>query len=159
MRIYVMNSVIDLWRKWNALKQAFDTLNMKREVLGEQLHLRKFDIDQHLVNTLRREGNSSQYDYAKETICEVVMQCKDNDAICDIYRSLFNIMQERVKQAEASILAFNVTNNTADVDGKIEELSRQAEAFRNEVVAHREYIEKMKNRSLWQRLFNIEPKR
>ena len=68
-------------------------------------------------------------------------------------------MQERVKQAEASILAFNVTNNTADVDGKIEELSRQAEAFRNEVVAHREYIEKMKNRSWWQRLFNIEPKR
>ena len=158
MEIYVMNSVIDLWRKYDALRAAFNTLNMKREVLGEQLNLRKADIDQHLVNKLRREGKPSQYDYAKETICEVVMQCKDNDAICDIYRSIHDIMEERMKKAEENIHDFNVTNDTADVDGKIEELSRQAEAFRNEVIAHREHIEKMNNRSWWQRLFNIEPK-
>lgn len=115
MEIYVLNNVIEKWQKWNKLKNAFDTLNLKRETLGEQLRLRKFDIDQHLVNTLRREGNTSQYEYAKETICEVVMQCKDNDAICDIYRSLHDIMEKRTKDAEASIRAMQITNKVGDV--------------------------------------------
>ena len=157
MKIHVLNHCIELWQKYNAVHNALETLNTKREVLGEQLRLRKFDIDQHLVNTLRREGTPSQYDYAKETICEVVQKIKDNDAICDIYRSLFNILDQREKDAYSSICALQVTNDTEDVEAKIQQLTDQAEAFRNEVIAHREYIEKLKNRSWWQRLFNIEP--
>lgn len=156
MEIYVLENVIEKWQKWNKLKNAFDTLNLKRETLGEQLRLRKFDIDQHLVNTLRREGNASQYDYAKETICEVVTQCKDNDAICDIYSSLYDIMEKRTKDAEASIRAMQITNKVADVDETIKRLTDQAEAYRNEVIAHREHIEKLNSRTWWQRLLNKE---
>lgn len=158
MNIHVLNSCIELWQKYNDLKNALDTLNTKREVLGEQLRLRKFDIDQHLVNTLRREGRPGHYDDVRETICDVVQKINDNDAICDIYRSLFNILDQRVKDAYSSICALQVTNDTADVEAKILQLTDQTEAFRHEVIAHREYIEKLKNRSWWQRLFNTEPK-
>ena len=154
MEIYVLNNIIDKWRKYNNLKQPFDTLNIKRETLAEQLGLRKFDVDQHLVNTLRREGKPGHYDYARQTICEVVMQCKDNDAICDIYRSLFNILHDHQGKAYSSILALQVTNKVADVDKTIQRLTEEAEAFRNEVVAHREHIEKLNNRTWWQRLLN-----
>ncbi len=156
MEIYVLNEVIKKWQKWKELKNAFDTLNLKRETLGEQLRLRKCDIDQHLVNILRKEGNTSQYNYAKETICEVVMQCKDNDAICDIYRSLYNIMETRTKDAEASIRVMRITDNVADVNKTIKRLTDQAEAYRNEVIAHREHIEKLNSRTWWQRLLNKE---
>lgn len=154
MEIYVLNNIIDKWRKYNNLKQPFDTLNIKRETLAEQLGLRKFDVDQHLVNTLRREGKPEQYDYARQTICEVVMQCKDNDAICDIYRSLFNILHDHQGNAYSSILALQVTNKVADVDETIQRLTEEAEAFRNEVIAHREHIEKLNSRTWWQRLLN-----
>ena len=154
MEIYVLNNIIDKWRKYNNLKQPFDTLNIKRETLAEQLGLRKFDVDQHLVNTLRREGKPGQYDYARQTICEVVMQCKDNDAICDIYRSLFNILHDHQGKAYSSILALQVTNKVADVDETIKRLTEESEAFRNEVIAHREHIEKLNNRTWWQRLLN-----
>ena len=60
MKIHVLNHCIELWQKYNAVHNALETLNTKREVLGEQLRLRKFDIDQHLVNTLRREGHHAR---------------------------------------------------------------------------------------------------
>lgn len=156
MEIYVLNQVIEKWQKWNKLKHALDTLNLKRETLGEQLRLRKADINQHLVNTLRREGGVSQYEYAKETICEVVMKCYDNDVICDIYRSLYDTLEKRTKDAEASIRAMQVTNKVADVEETIKILTEESEALRNEVIAHREHIEKLNNRTWWQRLLNKE---
>ena len=154
MEIYVLNNIIDKWRKYNNLKQPFDTLNMKREVLAGQLGLRESDVEQHLVNTLQERGNAGHYDYARETICEVVKQCKDNDAICDIYRSLFNILHDHKDKAKDEILALQVTDKVADVDETIQRLTAEASAFRNEVIAHREHIEKLKNRTWWQRLLN-----
>lgn len=154
MEIRVLNKIIEMWRKYNNLKEPLDTLNIKRETLGETLGLRKYDVDQHLVNTLRSKGAPEQYDYARKTICEVVMQCKDNDVICDIYRSLFNILSERTKDAHSSILVMQVTNKVADVDETIKRLTEESEAFRNEAIAHREHIERLNNRTWWQRLLN-----
>ena len=154
MQVHVLNSCIDLWRSWCAVKEPLDTLRMKREVLGQQMRLRPCDIDQHLVNTMRREAGPKELQYAKETICEVLNKLNDRDVICDIYRSLFDILEKAEKDRKSSIMVFNVTNNTADVDAKIQRLKEEAVAFQNEVIAHREHIERMKNRTWWQRLLN-----
>jgi hypothetical protein len=63
-------------------------------------------------------------------------------------------LEKAEKDRKASIMVFNVTNNTADVDAKIQRLKDEAVAFQNEVIAHREHIERMKNRTWWQRLLN-----
>lgn len=155
MQIYVLNKIIEKCRKYNNLKEPLDTLNQMRQTLGELLGLRKYDIDQHLVNTLQSKGTPEQYAYAKKTICEVVMQCNDNDAICDIYRALYNIMDKRTTDAKASILVMQITDK-ADVDETIQRLTDQAEAYRNEVIAYREHIEKLNSRTWWKRLLNKE---
>lgn len=156
MEIYVLNRIIEKWRKYNNLKETLETLNKKRQILGEQLRLRKYDIDQHLVNALQSEGTPAQYAYAKKTICEVIMQCEDNDVICAIYRALYSIMDKHTTDAQASILAMKVTDKVADVDETIQRLTDQAEAYRNEAIANYERIEKLKSRTWWQRLLNKE---
>ena len=127
MQVHVLNSCIDLWRSWCAVKEPLDTLRMKREVLGQQMRLRPCDIDQHLVNTMRREAGPKELQYAKETICEVLNKLNDRDVICDIYRSLFDILEKAEKDRKSSIMVFNVTNNTADVDAKIQRLKHKQE--------------------------------
>ena len=154
MEIYVLNKVIEVWRKYNAVHEPLEKLNTMREVLGEQMNLRPYDINQHVVNTLRKHGEPSQYDYARQTICEIVMQCKDNDVICDIYRNLFDTLSKYEKDRKSSILVMNVTNKAAGADEKIQQLTLEADALQSEIKEHKEYIEKMKNRTWWQRLIN-----
>lgn len=154
MEIYVLNKVIEVWRKYNAVHEPLEKLNTMRQVLGEQMNLRPYDINQHVVNTLRDHGKPSQYNYARQTICEIVMQCKDNDVICDIYRNLFDTLSKYEKDRKSSILVMNVTNKEADTDEKIQQLTVEVDALQSEIKEHKEYIKKMKNRTWWQRLIN-----
>ena len=156
MEIRVMNAVIEMWRSYNAVKEPLDKLNTKREVLGEvlgeQMGLRKFDIEQHLLNTLERNGKESNLAYARDTIIEVVGAIQDREIICKLYRTLYDILREVEKDRRGSIKAMNVSCSEEELQHAKEEV----EALLAEKKDREAYITKYKKRNWWQRLWNID---
>lgn len=150
MEIRVMNAVIDMWRAYNAVKEPLDKLNTKREVLGEQMGLRKYDIEQHLLCTLERDGKESNLAYARDTIIELVGVIQDREIICKLYRALYDILREVEKDRCGSIKAMNVSCSEEELQHAREEV----EALLAEKKDREAYITKYKKRNWWQRLWN-----
>ena len=154
MDISVMNAVIEKWRSYNAVKEPFDKLDLKRRALGQQMGLREFDVNQHLVRTLSSDGTDSQIKTAREHILEIVSTLEDRRVICELYRSLYNLLEVSKTIRYQDILAMKVSNSNAEMDFKISELTDAVNALQAEKKVCDAYIAKYKKRSLWQRLWN-----
>lgn len=152
MEIRVMNAVIDMWRAYNAVKEPLDKLNTKREVLGQQMGLRKYDIEQHLLRTLERDEKESNLAYARDTIIELVGVIQDREIICKLYCVLYDILREVEEDRKGSIKAMNVSCSEEELQHEKDEV----EALLAEKKVREAYITKYKKRNLWQRLWNID---
>lgn len=83
-----------------------------------------------------------------------MLKMEDRDVICDIYKSILTILNDTEKARHQKVLERNVTNSQADVDARIQELSRKAERVKNQLIALNAYTERLKRRTWWQRLLN-----
>lgn len=149
-----MNAVIEKWRSYNAVKEPLDKLCKKRKELSEQMGLREFDVNQHLVRTLSSDGTDSQIKIAREHILEIVSTLEDRGVICELYRSLYNLLEVSKTIRYQDILAMKVSNSNAEVDFKISELTDAVNALQAEKKVCDAYITKYKKRNWWQRLWN-----
>jgi hypothetical protein len=154
MEIRVMNSVIDMWRAYNAVKEPLDKLNVKREVLGQMMGLRKFDIEQHLLNRLKDDRKESNLVYARDTIIEVVGAIQDREVTCKLYRALYDILCEVENNRMDNIRFMKITNVSEGVDGELQYAREEVEALLAEKKVREAYINLLKKRNWWQRLWN-----
>lgn len=151
-----MNSIVELWRWYNAVAEPLKEFRTQHEELGRRLSIR-YDTYQHLYNTLREKGSKGDTETARNIVLGVLLKIEDRDVICDIYKSIFTILNDTEKARLQRVLARNVTNSNADVDARIQELSLIAERTKNELIALNTYTERLKRRTWWQRLLNKEP--
>jgi len=157
MQIHVMNSIVDLWRWYNAVYEPLKKFRLEHEALGKRLGLSLYDTYQHFYPTLIEKGSKGDIETARNIALGAMLELKDRDVICDIYKSIFTILNDTEKARHQKVLARNVTNSQADVDGRIHELSLIAERAQNELTALKAYTERLKRRTWWQRLMNREP--
>lgn len=149
-----MNSIVELWRWYNAVAEPLKEFRTQHEELGRRLDLSLYDIDQHLYNKLREKGSKGDIETVRNIALSVLLKLEDRDVICDIYKSIFTILNDTEKARQHKVLERNVTNSNADVDARIQELSRKAERAVNELIALNAYTERLKRRTWWQRLLN-----
>jgi len=157
MQIHVMNSIVELWRWYNAVAEPLKEFRTQHEELGRRLGLSLYDTYQHLYNKLRDKGSKGDIETARNIAIGTLLKLEDRDVICDIYKSIFTILNDTEKARHQKVLARNVTNSNADVDARIQELSLIAERTKNELIALNTYTERLKRRTWWQRLLNKEP--
>ena len=150
MRRDLINEVIKKWKACRAVVEPFSSLRVKRCVLGNQLGLREYDIDQHLINTLLRSGTEMHAKIAKEHIAEILSVIDDKEVIFKVYGSLHDILKAVCEDRDSDLSSIGMTDNEAEVN----RLKLAYAVLEKEVEAHREYIGKMKKRSWWQRLLN-----
>lgn len=158
MEIRVINAIVEKWQSYNKVLTPWNLLEKRRLELGQTMRLREYDINQHLINTLRDHGEKEQYAMAKETILEIVqaIDITDKKLICNLYRSLYNELKSAKDFRYNELLAVQVSNSSADLEKDLQRAKEEAEAAQSEVKAHREYIEKLKKRNWWQRLWNSD---
>jgi len=152
-----MNSIVELWRWYNAVAEPLKEFRTQHEELGRRLGLSLYDTYQHLYNKLRDKGSKGDIETARNIAIGTLLKLEDRDVICDIYKSIFTILNDTEKARHQKVLARNVTNSNADVDARIQELSLIAERTKNELIALNTYTERLKRRTWWQRLLNKEP--
>jgi len=146
-----MNSIVELWRWYNAVAEPLKEFRTQHEELGRRLG---YDTYQHLYNKLREKGSKGDIETARNIAVGAMLKIEDRDVICDIYESIFTILNDTEKARYQKVLARNVTNSQADVDARIQELSLIAERTKNELIALNAYTERLKRRTWWQRLRN-----
>lgn len=149
-----MDSIVELWRWYNAVAEPLKEFRTQHEELGRRLGLSLYDIYQHLYNKLREKGSKGDIETARNIAIGTLLKLEDRDVICDIYKSIFTILNDTEKARHQKVLARNVTNSNADVDARIQELSLIAERTKNELIALNAYTERLKRRTLWQRMLN-----
>lgn len=154
MQIHVMNSIVELWRWYNAVAEPLKEFRTQHEELGRRLGLSLYDTYQHLYKTLREKGSKGDIETARNIAVGAMLKIEDRDVICDIYESIFTILNDTEKARHQKVLARNVTNSQADVDARIQELSLIAERTKNQLIALNAYTERLKRRTWWQRLLN-----
>lgn len=149
-----MNSIVELWRWYNAVAEPLKEFRTQHEELGRRLGLSLYDTYQHLYKTLREKGSKGDIETARNIAVGAMLKIEDRDVICDIYESIFTILNDTEKARHQEVLACNVTNSQADVDARIQELSLIAERTKNQLIALNAYTERLKRRTWWQRLLN-----
>jgi hypothetical protein len=149
-----MNSIVELWRWYNAVAEPLKEFRTQHEELGRRLGLSLYDTYQHLYNKLRDKGSKGDIETARNIAVGALLKLEDRDVICDIYESIFTILSDTEKARHQKVLARNVTNSNADVDARIQELSLIAERTKNQLIALNAYTERLKRRTWWQRLLN-----
>lgn len=154
MEIRVMNAVIDMWRAYNAVKEPLDKLRVNREILGQMMGLRKFDIEQHLFNRLKDDRKESNLVCARDSIIEVVGAIQDREIICKLYQTLYDILCEVESDRMDNIRFMKIINVSEDVDRELQHAKEEVEALLAEKKDREAYITKYKKRGWWQRLWN-----
>lgn len=151
MRDFV-NTVIEKWMACRAVAEPLNSLQVKRFVLGNQFGLRDCDVNQHLIRTLLRDGEERHAKIAKEHITEILSKLNDKEVIFKVYGSLYDILNTTYKERDLSLTAVGATDNEAELN----RLELACKALEREVEEHKEYIGKLKKRSWWQRLLNLD---
>lgn len=150
MRGNLVNTVIEKWKACRAVAEPLNSLQVKRFVLGNQFGLKDYDIDQHLIRTLIRDGEERHAKIAKGNIVEVLSMLNDKEVIFKVYGSLYDILNTTYKERDLSLTAVGTTDNEAELN----RLELACKALERELEVHKEYIGKLKKRSWWQRLLN-----
>ena len=149
-----MDSIVELWRWYNAVAEPLKEFRTQHEELGRRLGRGLYDTYQNIYKTLREQGSKGDIETARNIALGVLLKIEDRDVICDIYKSIFTILNDTKKARHQKVLERNVTNSQADVDARIQELSRKAERVENQLIALNAYTERLKRRTWWQRLLN-----
>lgn len=152
MRRELINEVVNKWKAYRAVAEPLGSLRIKRCVLGTQFGLRACDIDQHLINVLLRDGKERHAQTAKEHIAEVLSMTEDKEVIFKVYSSLHDILNAACKDRESDLSSIAMTDNEADVN----RLELACASLERVLEVHKEYVSKLKKRSWWQRLLNLD---
>ena len=156
MEIRVINAIVEKWQSYNKVLLPWNLLEKRRLELGQTMRLAKYDINQHLINTLRDHGEKEQYAKAKETILEIVqaIDVTDKQLICNLYRGLYENLKSAKDFRFNEFSAIHVSNSSADLEKDLQIANERAEALVAELRTQVKYIERLKKRSWWQRLWN-----
>ncbi len=156
MEIRVINAIVEKWQSYNKVLTLWNLLEKRRLELGQTMRLREYDINQHLIYTLRDHGKNEQYAMAKETILEIVqaIDVTDKKLICNLYRSLYDELKSAKDFRYNELSVVQVNNSSADLEKDLQRAKEEVEALLAEKKDREAYITKYKKRNWWQRLWN-----
>jgi hypothetical protein len=156
MEIRVINAIVEKWQSYNKVLTPWNLLEKRRLELGRSMLLRKADIDQHLINSLRNEKNEDVLAFAKDTIISVVqmVDATDRNLICNLFRSLYEELKFVKDCRYKDLTAVKMSSTSADLEKDLQQANERADALAAELKTHIKYIERMKKRNWWQRLWD-----
>lgn len=156
MEIHVVNTIVEKWKAYNKVLEPWKLLELRRLQLGRRMGLREYDINQHLINTLRDHGNEEQYASVKNTIVEIVQMIDptDKQLLCYLYHSLYEELKSVKEKRYGDLTFVKVSDDCADMEKELQIANERADALVAELRTQVKYIERLKKRSWWQRLWN-----